>query len=125
MKHIKKIERNNDLSKILTKKDLENIFQELVDDGARLFIKEKKVNLVHNLVVIIVFEEGLFANNSAGFINDRYNLQLLEKASQTLINVIHCLKRISNYDIVYGIGDNQITIELDNNFKIPDSFFYV
>lgn len=125
MKHIKKIERNNDLSKVLTKKDLENIFQELVDDGARLFIKEKKVNLVHNLVVIIVFEEGLFANNSAGFINDRYNLQLLEKASQTLINVIHCLKRISNYDIVYGIGDNQITIELDNNFKIPDSFFYV
>lgn len=125
MKHIKKIERNNDLSKVLTKKDLENIFQELVDDGARLYIKEKKVNLVHNLVVIIVFEEALFANNSAGFINDRYNLQLLEKASQTLINVIHCLKRISNYDIVYGIGDNQITIELDNNFDIPISFFYV
>lgn len=58
-------------------------------------------------------------------INDKYNLELLEKASQSLVNVIHCLKRISNYDVLYGIGGSEIVIELTNNFEIPISFFYV
>jgi len=129
MKRIRRINESDYLSKILTKDKIMDIFQELSDDGCTINIKENKYNFnngiynrLHKIYVYLIFKDKFFKDNRTSM-DYKNNFDLLKKANNILSDVINCLTRIDGYRILYGVNDHIITIELTNEFIIPDSWF--